>query len=117
MEDLPCLVTVQRQLFLRIGDNYFSGRSSNCRWTGDPPDRFEHEGGAIGNIGLARYCDGRCGPDEMGMIMVKMSATALHVEVLQQGHFALRVFRKRECEHLALPGIVPREPCRFQAHL
>ncbi len=66
------------------------------------PDRLDHEVKFVGAVDLARYAVGHSGPDELGFSEVVEPINALRVVVLQQEHRTRRIFRPRECEHLAL---------------
>jgi hypothetical protein len=60
---------------------------------GVEPDRFDHEVEHIGAVDLARYRVGHSGPEEQGFGEVIEPVNALRVEVLQQEHRTLLVFR------------------------
>ena len=63
------------------------------RVLGVRPDRFEHEVELIGAVDLARYRVGHSGPEEQGFSEVIEPVNALRVEVPQQEHRTLPVFR------------------------
>jgi hypothetical protein len=56
----------------------------------------------VGALDLARYAVGHSGPDELGISEVEKPVNTLRVAVLQQERRVRRIFRPRECEHLAL---------------
>jgi len=60
---------------------------------GVEPDRFEHEVELIDAIDFAGYRVGHSGPEEQGFGEVMESVNALRVEVPQQKHRTLPVFR------------------------
>jgi len=60
------------------------------------PDRFEHQVELIGAVDLARYRVGHSGPEEQGFGEVMEPVNALCVEVPQQKHHTLGIFRPRE---------------------
>jgi hypothetical protein len=64
------------------------------------PDRFEHEVELIGAVDLARYQVGHSGPEEQGFGEVIEPVNALRVEVPQQKHRTLLVFRPGEQEQM-----------------
>ena len=67
--------------------------SGSQRVLGVESDRFEHEVELIGAIDLARYPVGHSGPEEQGFGEVIEPVDALRVEVPQQEHRTLPVFR------------------------
>ena len=74
--------------------------------TGNPwvfgvePDRFDHEVEFVGAVNLACYRVGHSGPEEQGFGEVIEPVNALRVEVPQQEHRTLLVFRPLEQEQM-----------------
>jgi hypothetical protein len=60
---------------------------------GVEPNRFEHEVEFVGAVDLACYRVGHSGPEEQGFGEVIEPVNALRVEVPQQEHRTLPVFR------------------------
>ena len=73
-----------------VSRNWSIGRP---QMLGVRPDRFEHEVELIGAVDFARYRIGHSGPEEQGFGEVIESVNALCVEVPQQEHRTLPVFR------------------------
>src|SRR3954470_18090708 len=74
--------------------------SGSQRVLGVEPDRFDHEVEFVGAVDLACYRVGHAGPEEQGFTEVIEPVNALRVEVPQQEHRTLPVFRPGEEEQM-----------------
>src|ERR1035437_4248646 len=73
-----------------VSRNRSIGRS---RVLGVRPERFEHQVEFVGAVDLARYRVGHSGPEEQGFGEAMEPVNALRVEIPQQKHRTLGVFR------------------------